>query len=448
MSLVCYSSPKTRPYSDRPPPPPSHPSERHTHPTRAGACSPPHNFARPSFITDHSFNLPVAAPPARPVHLARLASGLPPSDGTTSQHARAEYAHTPLWSPSNEHWSPLSAPDFQSVIRINALEGGYIVPKEEGGNKGGERASIAIVKPFTILREDASDSAAEEWRKWLLKDLGVTVRDKTYTYADLCFGADCAGLSAPQLEPHPLHSDQVTLNLVLRAPAPGTPTITYLERLARLPTFTAPSTNTTVRVLPPAVESPRWGFFPNLDGGGLFSGLAEKKGGDDQITVLRNLRWFAHALRALVLRFYTLAKVSRSRARVEGLALPITALVLTAFQNADSADVFVVLLGYVLMHASFVKLFMNMRKLGSHFWLGEYSIGRVTCSVDKEPDTCSGALSHSASPATFRVSIVLTPQLLLRSSRLHLPLSLPSSAHTSSTCLSIQSAYLKRSPSS
>jgi len=38
-------------------------------------------------------------------------------------------------------------------------------------------------------------------------------------------------------------------------------------------------------------------------------------------------------------------------------------------QNADSADIFVVLLGYILMHITFVHLFINMRKLGSSFWL-------------------------------------------------------------------------------
>jgi hypothetical protein len=39
------------------------------------------------------------------------------------------------------------------------------------------------------------------------------------------------------------------------------------------------------------------------------------------------------------------------------------------YQNADSADIFVVLLGYVLMHGTFVHLFINMRKIGSNFWL-------------------------------------------------------------------------------
>ncbi|GMK57694.1 hypothetical protein CspeluHIS016_0405280 [Cutaneotrichosporon spelunceum] len=284
------------------------------------------------------FSLPVAAPPAGPVQFVRLADG----DG-----GRSTYAHTSTWSPVDENWSPLSAADFQSAIRTNALEGGYVIPKDEGGNNAGESAAIAIVKPFTVLSEEGSSSVAEEWRQWLLKDAAVTVRGKTYTYADLCYGTGCAGAAAPKLEAHPLHSDQMTLNLVLRAPAPGTPTMTYLERLARLPTFTAPSSNATVRVVPAATDPPRWALLPNIDGGGLFSGLAEKRSADDanQITVVRNVRWFAHAARALVLRFYTLAK------------------------NADSADVFVVLLGYVLMHVSFVKLFMNMRKLGSHFWL-------------------------------------------------------------------------------
>jgi hydroxymethylglutaryl-CoA reductase (NADPH) len=41
-------------------------------------------------------------------------------------------------------------------------------------------------------------------------------------------------------------------------------------------------------------------------------------------------------------------------------------------KNADSADIFVVLLGYVLMHFTFVRLFLNMRKMGSSFWLREY----------------------------------------------------------------------------
>jgi len=67
----------------------------------------------------------------------------------------------------------------------------------------------------------------------------------------------------------------------------------------------------------------------------------------------RHIKFLAYALRALVTRFWMLAK------------------------NADSADIFVVLLGYVLMHFTFVRLFLNMRKMGSSFWLRECWPSRV-----------------------------------------------------------------------
>jgi hypothetical protein len=66
----------------------------------------------------------------------------------------------------------------------------------------------------------------------------------------------------------------------------------------------------------------------------------------------RHIKFLAYSLRALVTRFWLLAK------------------------NADSADIFMVLLGYVLMHFTFVRLFLNMRKMGSSFWLRELQIVR------------------------------------------------------------------------
>lgn len=42
-------------------------------------------------------------------------------------------------------------------------------------------------------------------------------------------------------------------------------------------------------------------------------------------------------------------------------------------QKADSADIFIMLLGYLLMHLTFINLFINMRKLGSKFWLGRFT---------------------------------------------------------------------------
>jgi hydroxymethylglutaryl-CoA reductase (NADPH) len=61
----------------------------------------------------------------------------------------------------------------------------------------------------------------------------------------------------------------------------------------------------------------------------------------------KSLKWMLYAGRAFIMRFWGLAR------------------------KADSADIFIMLLGYLLMHLTFINLFINMRKLGSKFWLGE-----------------------------------------------------------------------------
>ncbi|QRV82026.1 3-hydroxy-3-methylglutaryl coenzyme A reductase, hydroxymethylglutaryl-CoA reductase [Ceratobasidium sp. AG-Ba] len=58
-------------------------------------------------------------------------------------------------------------------------------------------------------------------------------------------------------------------------------------------------------------------------------------------------RWVGFAIRAMFARFWALAK------------------------RADSADILIVLAGYIFMHFTFVNLFLKARKLGSNFWLGE-----------------------------------------------------------------------------
>lgn len=63
------------------------------------------------------------------------------------------------------------------------------------------------------------------------------------------------------------------------------------------------------------------------------------------ITSMRSPNWIAYALRALILRFYTLAK------------------------KADSLDILLILLGYILMHTTFYLLISRSRSLGSNFWL-------------------------------------------------------------------------------
>lgn len=80
---------------------------------------------------------------------------------------------------------------------------------------------------------------------------------------------------------------------------------------------------------------------------------------EERIDQMRGVKWFPYATRTMILRFYDLAK------------------------KADSADIFVVLLGYILMHGTFANLFLRARKLGSNFWLGEFTFGSTsTFSVD------------------------------------------------------------------
>ncbi|KAI0674556.1 3-hydroxy-3-methylglutaryl-coenzyme A reductase [Trametes maxima] len=60
---------------------------------------------------------------------------------------------------------------------------------------------------------------------------------------------------------------------------------------------------------------------------------------------MKSSKWVAYALSALVLRFWELTK------------------------KADSLDILVVLTGYILMHVTFLRLFLSSRALGSNFWL-------------------------------------------------------------------------------
>lgn len=74
----------------------------------------------------------------------------------------------------------------------------------------------------------------------------------------------------------------------------------------------------------------------------------------ETIGEMQSSKWVAYALYALVMRFWELAK------------------------KADSLDIGVVLLGYVLMHSTFIRLFWRSRALGSNFWL---STGIMMSSV-------------------------------------------------------------------
>jgi len=65
----------------------------------------------------------------------------------------------------------------------------------------------------------------------------------------------------------------------------------------------------------------------------------------EEDSVKKSGRWVGYASRALIVRFWHLAK------------------------KADSLDILLILLGYILMHATFIRLFLSSRSLGSNFWL-------------------------------------------------------------------------------
>ncbi|KAK4046320.1 3-hydroxy-3-methylglutaryl-coenzyme A (HMG-CoA) reductase isozyme [Microbotryomycetes sp. JL201] len=67
---------------------------------------------------------------------------------------------------------------------------------------------------------------------------------------------------------------------------------------------------------------------------GEYDGVYEKSLED-----MRSAKWMLFAARAFVMRFYGLAK------------------------KADSADIFVMLIAYLLMHSTFISLYLNMRRL-------------------------------------------------------------------------------------
>jgi hydroxymethylglutaryl-CoA reductase (NADPH) len=250
------------------------------------------------------FNIPstvtaTVIPPQKPIHLVRLSN---------PQHGEGLARHSSVYVGGyeggtvgvGEDWGSIGAGEFRGVLESNALEGGYTFPSSA------EKAVVVLVKQLTVAREDG-EGVTREWERWLLNDVGPEVGGKKYTYQDLCFQCDTT------LQQHPVHPLQSTLTLFLRPPTPDTPTLTYLNYISRLPPHVPEGSNSTFRLLPPSSRS--WAFLPTFDGAGLFGGMANsasqsEKEEEDMLSGLRNVRWFAYAMRALVMRFYALAKVS------------------------------------------------------------------------------------------------------------------------------------------
>ncbi|KZT56259.1 hypothetical protein CALCODRAFT_320253 [Calocera cornea HHB12733] len=64
------------------------------------------------------------------------------------------------------------------------------------------------------------------------------------------------------------------------------------------------------------------------------------------------------------------AAAAASPYSLRGVFLSLSVRVRALAHKADSADIFVLLLGYVLMHLTFYHLFSTLRRLGSKLWLG------------------------------------------------------------------------------
>ncbi|OAV99543.1 hypothetical protein PTTG_06102 [Puccinia triticina 1-1 BBBD Race 1] len=70
----------------------------------------------------------------------------------------------------------------------------------------------------------------------------------------------------------------------------------------------------------------------------------------ERLGEIRSIRWIAYATRAFIIRFCQL------------------------IAKADSADIFIMLIAYMLMHLTFYSLFRNMAKLGASIWLGALTV--------------------------------------------------------------------------
>ena len=93
-------------------------------------------------------------------------------------------------------------------------------------------------------------------------------------------------------------------------------------------------------------------------------------------TAMKSGKWVAYAARTLVVRFWDLTKVSMFLYGYQWTNLPTLLL----FQKADNLDILLVLAGYVLMHTTFIRLFLASRSLGSNFWLTTAILSSSTLS--------------------------------------------------------------------
>ncbi|PLW54053.1 hypothetical protein PCANC_09463 [Puccinia coronata f. sp. avenae] len=188
------------------------------------------------------------------------------------------------------------------------------------------------------LSTDILSQAAQHITQLIQSTTISDQEEHSISYSDLCFKLNHQPVYPPgsscflQIHHHQPSStiQQPALSLSLAFPINSTPYYPPAIHQRWLDTFLA-HLPPTIRLLSPGPT-------------------AAAREAHERLGEMRSIRWIAYAARAFVIRFWLL------------------------ISKADSADIFIMLIAYMLMHLTFLNTFRNMAKLGSTFWLGALTV--------------------------------------------------------------------------
>lgn len=252
-------------------------------------------------------------------------------------------------------WSAVGAEDYQKYLEEAGLESGSVqevIVKQFVVN-------VVPVKDVSETSGEHVDAAVAEWERHIKNDLAFDINARPVTYQEVCYrSSDVTCLSVRP-------ESSVSQKIVTLFFEPSDLAREYLNKLERFDLVSMEESKAIgyakgLSFVPvsgsgisynPAIGTPYYSALsilshPTSDVFATARGQssATNASGRGRFPA-RSVKWLAYAVRALGTRFWILTK------------------------NADGADIFVVMLGYVLMHLTFVRLFLNMRKMGSSFWL-------------------------------------------------------------------------------
>lgn len=255
-------------------------------------------------------------------------------------------------------WNAVGAEDYQRYL-------------EEVG-KESQSVNEVIVKQFVVdfaQAKDASEKsvdveeAVQKWERHVKEELSFGIDTQSVTYQDVCYRSASED-ECFSVQPESAAGQKIVTLLF----SPSKVAEQYISKLDRFDLWTSAESRAILGhanglsfvPLPgssngynPTYGGPYYSALsilshPSSDVFATARGQMPVSNASASVTSrspARSVKWLAYAVRALGTRFWILTK------------------------NADSADIFVVMLGYILMHLTFVRLFLNMRKMGSSFWL-------------------------------------------------------------------------------